>query len=49
MKDIIRCGECMKGAPYNWCCKEACGTREACKECKSEARGDHCPNDDKYY
>ena len=49
MKDIIKCRECMKSAPYTWCCKTTCGKREACKGCTHESRGTVCPNDGKYY
>lgn len=45
----VKCGECMKDAPYKWCCKDECGERELCKDCTSPARGDHCPNNDLYF
>lgn len=44
MSDFVKCGECMRSAPWRWCCKLECGQREECKDCESEARGDKCPN-----
>lgn len=32
------CDECMKDAPYYWCCKMECGEHECCKNCEAEAR-----------
>lgn len=28
------CKECMKGAPWRFCCKYECGEHEFCKRCK---------------
>ncbi len=44
MDGFVKCGECMKDAPYRWCCKIECGNREECKGCTSEAKGVVCPN-----
>lgn len=30
----VSCDECMKDAPYHWCCKLECGEHEFCKECE---------------
>lgn len=50
MTEYIKCGDCMRGAPYPaWCCKLECGKRQRCKNCESKARGDHCPNEDIYF
>ena len=27
------CNECMKGYPYNFCCKDECGEHEFCRGC----------------
>ena len=48
-QEYIKCGACMKGAPYPWCCKIECGKRKRCENCTSPTRGDHCPNDDLYF
>ncbi len=32
------CDECMKDAPYSWCCRMECGEHELCKNCEAEAR-----------
>ena len=32
------CEECMKDAPYDYCCKLECGEHEFCRGCKSKAR-----------
>lgn len=32
--DCNNCGECMKDAPYRFCCKDECGEHEFCKRCK---------------
>ena len=48
-QEFVKCGDCMKGAPNRWCCKLVCGGRDACKDCKSEARGEGCPNDELYF
>ena len=49
MSSFIKCSECMKGAPYRWCCKDTCGQKEECKECTSELRGGKCPNMELYF
>jgi len=46
--EIIKCHDCMPNAPYVFCCKTSCGTREQCKDCHLDIRGDNCPNDSKY-
>lgn len=30
----VSCGECMRNAPYHWCCELECREHEFCKECK---------------
>ena len=30
----ISCDECMKNAPYHWCCELECRQHEFCKECE---------------
>lgn len=29
----IKCNECMKDAPYKYCCKLECREHEFCREC----------------
>ena len=29
----LACEECMKGAPYIFCCKRECGEHELCRGC----------------
>ena len=31
------CHECMKDAPYPWCCRMECGEHEFCRGCEAEA------------
>ena len=31
------CAECMKDAPYHWCCRMECGEHEFCRGCEAEA------------
>lgn len=33
-----KCKECMKDAPYKFCCKLECGEHEFCKLCKYNGR-----------
>lgn len=33
-----KCKECMKDAPYKFCCKLECGEHEFCKQCKYNGR-----------
>lgn len=49
MTEFVKCGDCMKGAPYSFCCKTVCGEREMCRNCDSSARGTACPNDERYF
>lgn len=35
---IKSCKECMKGAPYDCCCKIECGQHEFCRVCKYTPR-----------
>ena len=38
-----KCDECMKDAPYRYCCKTECGQHEFCRGCEAQSRGDKCP------
>lgn len=29
------CIECMKDAPYHFCCRDECGEHEFCRDCKT--------------
>lgn len=49
MTEFVKCGDCMKGAPYSFCCKTVCGELEMCRNCDSSARGTVCPNDERYF
>lgn len=49
MTEFVKCGECMRDAPFSFCCKTVCGEREACQNCTSPARGTVCPNDERYF
>ena len=42
--DYYKCHECMKDAPYMFCCKCYCGEYEFCRYCKAGSRGTKCPN-----
>lgn len=33
-----RCTKCMDDAPYEYCCKNYCGERRWCKNCKAKCR-----------
>ena len=35
---INECLECMKDAPWRWCCRMECGEHEFCRGCEAEAR-----------
>ena len=35
---ISECDECMKDAPYTFCCRMECGEHEFCRGCEAEAR-----------
>lgn len=35
---INKCLECMKDAPWHWCCRMECGEHELCRGCEAEAR-----------
>ena len=35
---ISKCDECMKDAPYTFCCRMECGEHEFCRGCEAEAR-----------
>lgn len=35
---INKCNECMKDAPYIWCCRVECGEHFFCKGCNCESR-----------
>ena len=34
---MSKCKECMKDAPYSYCCKYECGQHEFCRGCKAES------------
>ena len=40
----MKCCECMKDAPYDFCCKTECGEHYFCKGCEVSSRGGECPN-----
>ena len=42
---FMKCNECMKDAPYDFCCKVECGEHEFCRGCEVSSRGGECPND----
>ena len=45
LENEVDCKECMKHAPYHWCCKLVCGEKEFCRNCNSESMRvtNHCP------
>jgi len=42
----LNCEECMKGAPYVFCCKRECNEHEFCRNCtyKPESYEKYCFN-----
>ena len=38
----MTCEECMKGAPYRWCCKIECGEHEFCRGCQYPSKNEAC-------
>lgn len=42
----LTCEECMKGAPYTFCCKRECGEHEFCRGCTYQNSSEmHCFDD----
>lgn len=41
----MTCEECMKGAPFRWCCKIECGEHEFCRGCQYLSRNEVCPHE----
>jgi hypothetical protein len=38
----LACEECMKGAPYAFCCKRECGEHEFCRNCSYISNNKYC-------
>lgn len=38
----LTCEECMKGAPYAFCCKRECGEHEFCRNCSYISNNKYC-------
>lgn len=38
----LACEECMKGAPYIFCCKRECGEHEFCRGCSYISNNKYC-------
>ena len=40
------CIECMKDAPYHFCCRDECGEHEFCRDCKTREIYSNSKNDE---